>query len=110
MATEKPVSSDQAQFKLTKSAVFPLIGGRSTWSREHLLPIFVTMIAGIALFGVPYSWLNLSVNGKPLAVEINKAAQTFSSRGMLCPFIVGCYSLPTCGAGKRGRQFIAMAL
>ena len=78
MATEKPVSSDQAQFKLTKSAVFPLIGGRSTWSREHLLPIFVTMIAGIALFGVPYSWLNLSVNGKPLAVEINKAAQTFS--------------------------------
>jgi RsiW-degrading membrane proteinase PrsW (M82 family) len=110
MATEQPVSSDQAQFKLTKSAVFPLIGGRSTWSREHLLPIFVTMVAGIALFGVPYSWLNLSVNGKPLAVEINKAAQTFSILGIFIAFIVCYYINQMCGTAKRGWVLAVVAL
>jgi RsiW-degrading membrane proteinase PrsW (M82 family) len=110
MATEQPVSSDQTQFKLTKSAVFPLVGGRSTWSREHLLPIFVTIIAGIALFGVPYSWANVTWNGKPIPLEIDKAAQTFSILGIYIAFIVNYYINQMCGTAKRGWVLALVAL
>lgn len=110
MATEQPVSSNQEQFKLTKSAVFPLVGGRSTWSREHLLPIFVTMIAGIALFGVPYSWANVTWNGKPIPIEIDKAAQTFSILGIYIAFIVNYYINQMCGTAKRGWVLALVAL
>jgi RsiW-degrading membrane proteinase PrsW (M82 family) len=109
MATQRQVPSNEAQFKLSRSAVFPLVGGRSTWSREHLLPIFVTIVAGIALFGVPYSWLNLSANGKPLPVEINKAAQTFSILGVFIAFIVCYYINQMCGTAKRGWVLAAVA-
>lgn len=111
MATEQQqIPPTEAQFKLSRSAVFPLVGGRSTWSREHLLPIFVTMVAGIALFGVPYSWLNLAANGKALPVEINKAAQTFSILGIFIAFIVCYYINQMCGTAKRGWVLAVVAL
>jgi RsiW-degrading membrane proteinase PrsW (M82 family) len=110
MASEQPAAPGQAQFKLTKSAVFPLVGGRSTWSREHLLPIFVTMIAGIALFGVPYSWANVTWDGKPIPLEIDKAAQTFSILGIYIAFIVNYYINQMCGTAKRGWVLALVAL
>lgn len=110
MASEQPVAPDQAQFKLTKSAVFPLVGGRSTWSREHLLPIFVTLIAGIALFLVPFPWPKLAVNGKAAPDEINAAWQVFSILGIYIAFIVCYYINQMCGPAKRGWVLAAVAL
>jgi len=102
MATQQPVSSNQEQFKLTKSAVFPLVGGRSTWSREHLLPIFVTLVAGIALFLVPFPWPKLTLDGKPASADINAAWQVFSVLGVYISFIVCYYINQMCGRAKRG--------
>ena len=82
MAGERPVAPGQAQLKLSPGTMFPLVGGRSTWSREHLLPIFVTLIAGIALFLVPFPWPKLTFNGKPASAEINSAWQVFSILGI----------------------------
>ncbi len=77
MATPPPLPPGEAQFKLTRSEIFPLVGGRSTWKQEHLLPIFVTLIVGIALFAVPFPWPQLTSNGKPVPVEINEAWQVY---------------------------------
>ena len=110
MASEQPVTPAQAQFKLTKSAMFPLVGGRSTWSREHLLPIFVTLIAGIALFLVPFPWPKLVMNGKPVPAEINAAWQVFSILGIYIAFIVCYYINQMCGTAKRGWVLAVVAL
>jgi RsiW-degrading membrane proteinase PrsW (M82 family) len=110
MASERPVAPDQAQFKLSRSAVFPLVGGRSTWSREHLLPIFVTLVAGIALFGVPFPWPKLAFNGKPAPAEINAAWQVFSILGIYIAFIVCYYINQMCGRAKRGWVLAVVAL
>jgi RsiW-degrading membrane proteinase PrsW (M82 family) len=110
MASEQPVTQGQEQFKLTKSAVFPLVGGRSTWSREHLLPIFVTLIAGIALFLVPFPWPKLALNGKLAPPEINAAWQVFSILGIYIAFIVCYYINQMCGRAKRGWVLAVVAL
>jgi len=110
MANEQPVAPGQAPFKLSKSAVFPLVGGRSTWSREHLLPIFVTLVAGIALFLVPFPWPKLTLDGKPAPAEINVAWQVFSIIGVYISFIV-CYVInQMCGPAKRGWVLAVVAL
>ena len=110
MANEQPVTPGQAQFKLSRSAVFPLVGGRSTWSREHLLPIFVTLIAGIALFLVPFPWPKLAFNGKPAPAEINAAWQVFSILGIYIAFIVCYYINQMSGHPKRGWVLAVVAL
>lgn len=90
--------------------MFPLVGGRSTWSREHLLPIFVTLIAGIALFMVPFAWPKLAINGKPAPDEINAAWQVFSILGIYIAFIVCYYINQMCGPAKRGWVLAVVAL
>ncbi len=111
MASEQqPVAPSPAQFKLTKSAVFPLVGGRSTWSREHLLPIFVTLLAGIGLFLVPFPWPKLTLGGKPAPAEINMAWQVFSILGTYISFIVCYYINQMCGPAKRGWVLAVVAL
>ena len=102
MAVEHQVPPDQTQFKLTRSAVFPLVGNRSTWSREHLLPIFVTLVVGIALFAVPFPWPILTAHGKPFPPEINTAWQVFSILGIYIAFVVNYYINHMCGTPKRG--------
>ena len=44
----------ETNFKLSLGIVFPLLGGRSTWSHEHLLPIFVSLIVALMLMAVPF--------------------------------------------------------
>ena len=110
MATPPPLPPGEAQFKLTRSEIFPLVGGRSTWKQEHLLPIFVTLIVGIALFAVPFPWPQLTSNGKPVPVEINEAWQVFSILGLYIAFIVTYYINQMCGRAKPGTLLALVAL
>ncbi len=71
--------------------MFPLLGGRSTWKQEHLLPIFASLIVAPAPFAVPFSWPQLKIHGKPAAPAINEAGQVFSILGLYIAFIMNYY-------------------
>jgi RsiW-degrading membrane proteinase PrsW (M82 family) len=98
-ADRTPSESD---FKLSLNVVFPLLGGRSTWSHEHLLPIFVSLIVGIMLFAVPFPWLHLTTGGKPAAPGVNEAWQVFSILGIYIAFIINYFINQMCGRARSG--------
>jgi RsiW-degrading membrane proteinase PrsW (M82 family) len=88
------VSTDEPEFKLTRGAIFPLLGGRSTWSHEHLLPIVVTVIAGLALIVI----FNPSLSGQD---EIANAKLVYAVLGFYIAFLVNYYVNEMCGRPKR---------
>ncbi|HEX3949459.1 MAG TPA: PrsW family glutamic-type intramembrane protease [Steroidobacteraceae bacterium] len=49
MANELSASAGGAGFQLSRSMVFPLVGGRRTWSQEHLLPIIATILVSLGM-------------------------------------------------------------
>jgi RsiW-degrading membrane proteinase PrsW (M82 family) len=93
MATQQSNSPTEAGFKLSRSAIFPLVGGRSTWSQEHLLPIFATICVGLAMVVV----LNPAATGKD---EITEAWQVYSVLGVYIAFMVNYYVNLMCGRPK----------
>jgi RsiW-degrading membrane proteinase PrsW (M82 family) len=92
----------EAKFKLSFSVVFPLLGGRSTWSHEHLLPIFVSLIVALMLTAVPFPWLHLTMSGKPAPAGINEAWQVFSILAIYIAFIINYYINQMCGGARSG--------
>jgi RsiW-degrading membrane proteinase PrsW (M82 family) len=92
----------EAELKLSLNVVFPLLGGRSTWGREHLLPIFVSLIVSLMLFMVPFPWLQLTTGGKPAPSGINEAWQVFSILGIYIAFIINYYINQMCGRARSG--------
>jgi RsiW-degrading membrane proteinase PrsW (M82 family) len=100
MATPPPLPSSETELKLSRSMVFPLVGGRSTWRQSHLPPIFVTLVAGIGLLAVPLPWPQLSLNGKPAPAEVNMAWQVFGIIALYIAFIVNYYINQMCGRAK----------
>ncbi len=73
--------------------MFPLVGGRSTWSQEHLLPIFATVCVGLALVVV----FNPAATGKD---EITEAWRVYSVLGVYIAFMVNYYVNLMCGRPK----------
>lgn len=109
--SEQPgASGDQAGFQISRSMVFPLVGGRSTWRQEHLLPIFVTLVVGIALFGIPYPWPQIVIKGQPAPAEINAAWQAFSIIGLYIAFMVNYYINQMCGRPRSGWMLAVVAV
>jgi RsiW-degrading membrane proteinase PrsW (M82 family) len=103
MTSQPPVSpEDEEQFQVSRSMAFPLFGGRSTWKQEHLLPIFLTLVVGLTLFGVPYPWPKLLINGKPAPAEINAAWQVFVVLALYIAFMVTYYINQMCGRARPG--------
>lgn len=49
MANELSAPAGEAGFQLSRSMVFPLVGGRSTWSQEHILPIIATILVSLGM-------------------------------------------------------------
>jgi RsiW-degrading membrane proteinase PrsW (M82 family) len=92
----------ETKFKLSLDVVFPLLGGRSTWSHEHLLPVFVSLIVALLLFMVPLPWLQLKMAGKPAAPGINEAWQVFSILGVYIAFIINYYINQMSGRARSG--------
>jgi RsiW-degrading membrane proteinase PrsW (M82 family) len=102
MATGQPIKPIETKFKLSLNIVFPLLGGRSTWSHEHLLPIFVSLIVAIMLAAVPFPGLQLMMGGKPAPPGINEAWQVFSILGIYIAFIINYYINQMCGRARSG--------
>jgi RsiW-degrading membrane proteinase PrsW (M82 family) len=90
------------KFKLSLSVVFPLLGGRSTWSHEHLLPIFVSLIVALMLMAVPFPGFHLLMDGKPAPPGINEAWQVFSILAIYIAFIINYYINQMCGRARSG--------
>ncbi len=93
MTTPQIVPPSDRGFKLSRGAVFPLVGGRSTWSQEHLLPIFATVCVGLAMVVV----FNPAATGKD---EITEAWQIYSVLGVYIAFMVNYYINLMCGRPK----------
>jgi RsiW-degrading membrane proteinase PrsW (M82 family) len=100
MATPPPLPPSETELKLSRSMVFPLVGGRSTWRQSHLPPIFVTLVAGIGLLTLPLPWPQLVLNGKPAPAEVNMAWQVFAIIALYIAFIVNYYINQMCGRAK----------
>ena len=95
MATQQPVPSTAPPPQLTRSMVFPLLGGRSTWAREHLLPIFVTICVALALMVlIPATNANESE-------KISQAWAVFYVLAVYIAFLVTYYVNQMCGRPKR---------
>jgi RsiW-degrading membrane proteinase PrsW (M82 family) len=93
---------DGAKLKLSLNIVFPLLGGRSTWSHEHLLPIFVSLIAALMLMAVPFPGFHLMMSDKPAPPGINEAWQVFAILGIYIVFIINYYINQMCGQARPG--------
>jgi RsiW-degrading membrane proteinase PrsW (M82 family) len=90
------------KFNLSLNVVFPLLGGRATWSHEHLLPIFFSLIVALMLMAVPFPGFQLMMNGKPAPPAINGAWQVFSILGIYIALIINYYINQMCGRARSG--------
>jgi RsiW-degrading membrane proteinase PrsW (M82 family) len=102
MATSQPNKPTETRFNLSLNIVFPLLGGRSTWSHEHLLPIFVSLIVALMLAAVPFPRVHIMMGGKPAPPEINEAWQVYSIVGIYIAFIINYYINQMSGRARSG--------
>jgi RsiW-degrading membrane proteinase PrsW (M82 family) len=105
MTATPPAPPVPPRVQLTRSMIFPLVGGRSTWSHEHLLPIFATVVAGIALLAVPLPAFKFNANP-----EINEAWQVYLVVAIYITFLVNYYINQMCGRAKPGWMLAIVAL
>jgi RsiW-degrading membrane proteinase PrsW (M82 family) len=49
LTNQVSVSAEEAGFQLSRSMVFPLVGGRRTWSQEHIIPILATILVSLGM-------------------------------------------------------------
>jgi RsiW-degrading membrane proteinase PrsW (M82 family) len=92
----------ESELKLSLNVLFPLLGGRSTLSHEHLLPIFISLIAALMLMAVPFPGFHLMMGGKPAPPGVNEAWQVFSILGIYIAFIINYYINQMCGRARSG--------
>jgi RsiW-degrading membrane proteinase PrsW (M82 family) len=95
-------TSYETKFKLSLNIVFPLLGGRSTWSHEHLLPIFVSLIAALMLMAAPLPGLQLITGSTPAPPGFNEAWQVFIILTVYIAFITNYYINEICGRPRSG--------
>jgi RsiW-degrading membrane proteinase PrsW (M82 family) len=95
MASQQPVPSAEPPLQLSRSIVFPLLGGRSTWAREHLLPIFATVCVALALMVL------LPAPNATGSQEISRAWMVFYTLAVYIAFLVTYYVNQMCGRPKR---------
>ncbi len=96
-APPPPLPPDVRRLELTGSTIFPLVGGRSAWHREHLLPILATIVVGLTLIAVPIPGLKFSANP-----QINEAWQVYVTIAVYIAFLVNYYINQMCGRPRSG--------
>ncbi|MGB6536431.1 MAG: PrsW family glutamic-type intramembrane protease [Xanthobacteraceae bacterium] len=110
MTGEQFPPTAEEEFHVSRGMAFPLLGGRSTWKQEHLLPIFLTLLVGLTLFTVPWPWPYLIIGGKRAPVEIDEAWQVFSILAIYIAFMVSYYVNQMCGRARPGWLLAFVAL
>lgn len=91
----QPIPPGDNRSTLSRSAIFPLLGGRSTWRQEHLLPIVATVIVGVTLIALPLPWPRFSDNA-----EINEAWQVYFILAVYIAILVNYYINRMCGRAR----------
>jgi RsiW-degrading membrane proteinase PrsW (M82 family) len=97
MTSDQPMQSGDGRVQLSRSTIFPFVGSRATWSQEHLLSIFATIVAGLALVAVPFPGIKLNSNA-----EINEAWQVYAIIALYIAFLVNYYINQMCGRARPG--------
>ena len=92
----------ETKSKLSLDVVFPLLGDRSIWSHEHLLPIFVTLIVALMLMAIPLPGLQLITGSRPAAPGFNETWQVFSILAVYIAFVTNYYISQMCGVPRSG--------
>ncbi len=110
MVTGQPTTPTATKFKLSLSVVFPLLGDRSTWSHEHLLPIFVSLIVALMLMVVPFPGFQLMMGDKPAPPGINEGWQVFAILGIFIAFIINYYVNQMSGRARSGLLLALVSL
>jgi len=100
-----PATPAESRVELTRSTIFPLLGGRAALRHEHLLPIVATVLAGIALIAAPLPAFNFDANP-----EINQAWQVYLIVAVYIAFLVNYYINQMCGRAKPGWMLALVAL
>jgi len=95
MVSQQPVPSGELVPQLTRGVIFPLLGGRSTWGREHLLPIFATVCVALALMVL------IPAPNATAAEELSQAWVVFYTLAVYIAFLVTYYVNGMCGWPKR---------
>jgi RsiW-degrading membrane proteinase PrsW (M82 family) len=95
MVTEQPALIEKPRLQLSRRTVFPLVGDRSAWSQEHLLPIFATIVVSIALLIVLHPHQELSSDEK-----LDQAWQAYWVLAVYMAFLVGCYANEMCARAR----------
>jgi RsiW-degrading membrane proteinase PrsW (M82 family) len=105
MVIEQPTPGDKSRVRLSRSTVFPLVGGRSAWSQEHLLPIFATIAVGIALLLVAHPGEDTtSVD------QMGRVWLVYWILALYMAFLVNCYINEMCLRARRLWLLAAVAL
>jgi RsiW-degrading membrane proteinase PrsW (M82 family) len=101
MAIEQPALSGKPRLRLSRKTLFPLVGDRSAWTQEHLLPIFATIAVGLALTFI------LQSHDKPSGDDaIDQAWQVYWLLALYMAFLVNDYVYEMC---LRARSLWLMA-
>jgi RsiW-degrading membrane proteinase PrsW (M82 family) len=101
MAANQTVPHGKPRFQLSRSTIFPLLGGRSAWSQEHLLPIVATVLVGVAL---------LAVQGNSGDDEIKQAWQVYWIVVLYIAFLVNYYIYEICNRARGWWLIASVAL
>ncbi len=93
MASPQPAGSGDSGFALSRGAVFPLVGNRSTWKREHLLPVLATIVVALTLMAI----FDPAATGED---QTGQAWQMYVALAVYIAFITNYYINQMCGAPK----------
>ncbi len=94
MTTPQSVPSGNSGFKLSRGTVFPLVGDRSTWAQEHLLPVLATIVVALALMVM----FDPAATGKDQTAQ---AWQMYVALAVYIAFMTNYYINQMCGRPKR---------
>lgn len=96
MEDQEPASIGDRHARPPRGVIFPLLGGRTTWREEHLLPIAATVIVGVTLVALPLPWPQINKDA-----EINEAWQVYLILALYIAILVNYYINAMCGRARR---------
>lgn len=104
MTTELSAPVGKTEFQLSRSMVFPLVGGRRTWSQEHLLPIVATILVSLGMLVALHP--GTQVTG---AVQLQQAWLVYWIIALYIALMINTYVYNMCERAAPWWLFISVA-